>query len=237
MIRSIHFVLLIIFFSSCQIIKVVKHMHAETPQLYELTNGKRSIIFLPMLHVAKPEFYQNVSETIRSYKQQGFVVYYEGVVYDKNIDPFAKDIYDRKLRKMMGLYLDTSGYSAYLHEKGLFKSFVDQPPYSVLGIDSTDLLVDVRKDKLIDYYEFEYGPIQLTKIDWDLPLVRDSNYPANEKLPEDNVRRVIIGLRDRYLADYISKSNHDKIVVMFGLMHYTGTLNELRKHDRNWKEK
>ncbi len=44
----------------------------------EITNGDKTIVFVPMHHVGKQEFYNDVRQKIDSLQKNGYIIYYEG---------------------------------------------------------------------------------------------------------------------------------------------------------------
>jgi hypothetical protein len=201
--------------------------------VYEVANKNKTLAFIPMHHVGKPEFYEGVKKAIGQYKARGYTVYYEGTGWKSNMDSLTAGRYERKFRKMLGVYVDTTGYAHYFHEKGLFKNLVDQPRYYQLGIDSNDVNVDIRKYELVDAYEKKYGEIKLEPIDNALGL--DQSYPRNLRLPRKKVMSIIIDHRNEFLASFIQNSAHKKIVVIYGEEHLKGTIRLLKQADSSWK--
>jgi hypothetical protein len=208
-------------------------IQTEDVPVAELSNKEKVVAFIPMHHVGKPGFYDGVKEIVGHYKAEGFVVYYEGVQLIASMDSITQDSYDRKLRKMIGVTIDTNGYAHYFHDKGLFKGLIDQPRYHKLGVDSNDVNVDVVKYKLVDAYEEKFGKIELTDIDKRLRLVE--GYPPSYKLPMKKVRTIILDYRNQNLANYIQHSRDKRIVVIYGEEHLKGTYKLLKELDRSWK--
>src|SRR4030095_9278603 len=75
--------LLIVIFCICESYKTytaLKKMNSEDATFERWKNGSNKIVvFLPMAHAGKPEFYKNVEQTIFNFKNDGYVVFYEGV--------------------------------------------------------------------------------------------------------------------------------------------------------------
>jgi len=210
-------------------------MQSKDVEVAELSNHVKTVEFIPMHHVGKQEFYDGVKEIVSHYKAEGFVVYYEGVQLITPMDSALQDSYDRKLRRMIGVNLDTNGYAHYFQDKGLFKGLVDQPRYHMLGVDSNDTNVDVEKYKLVDTYEKKFGVIELTDVDKRLRLIE--GYPTSYKLPKEKVMSIILDYRNQNLANYIQHSPDKKIVVIYGEEHLKGTYELLRRLDPAWKRR
>lgn len=229
------FLILLIICSSCKTIHVLNEIETEDVSVVQLTNKEKIVEFIPMHHIGKPGFYDGVKDVIAHYKSEGFIVYYEGAGMNTEFDSATTDRYERKFRRMIGVYLDTTGYAHYFHEHGLFKKLVDQPRYYKLGISSSDKNVDVKKFKLVDEYEKRFGVIELRQIDTTLRF--SEIYPPALKLPKENVMSVIIDYRNENLANYIQKSDDKKIVVVYGEEHVNGTYKLLKKMDPSWKRR
>jgi len=214
---------------------VLHVIQTKDVEVAELTNKKKIVEFIPMHHVGKPEFYDGVKEIIAHYKNEGFVVYYEGTGMISGLDSITRDHYERKFRRMLGVYVDTTGYAHYFHDKGLFKGLIDQPRYYKLGIDSNDVNVDIKKYKLVDAYEEKFGPIKLEQIDTALRF--DQVYPPGLKLPKEKVMSIILDYRNQNLASHIQNSSDKKIVVIYGEEHLKGVYQLLKSFDPSWKRK
>jgi hypothetical protein len=229
--------IILIFFAccSCKTLHVLHIMQTKDVEVAELSNKEKVVEFIPMHHVGKSEFYDGVKEIVSHYKAEGFVVYYEGVQLITAMDSALQDSYDRKLRRMIGVSLDTNGYAHYFHDKGLFRGLVDQPRYHKLGVDSNDINVDIEKYKLVDAYEEKFGKIELTDVDKRLRLIE--GYPRSYKLPKEKVMSIILNYRNQNLANYIQASADKKIIVIYGEEHLKGTYGLLKELDPSWKRK
>ena len=221
--------------SSCKVLHVIHLMHQKGARIVEMKSNNKTVEFIPMHHVGKKEFYDEVRDIVQAFKQDGFIVYFESSRMEPMKDSVALDGYERKFRRMLGLYLDTNGYVHYLHDKGLFKKMVDQPKYRDLGVTGSDLRVDIPKNKLVDAYENKYGKIELYQVDTATPLT--GKYNTRLKLPKKKVRDIIINYRNQHLADYIQNSKDKKIIVIYGEDHLEGVFEDLKKTDHSWKKK
>ncbi|HZI54143.1 MAG TPA: hypothetical protein VFD56_10585 [Chitinophagaceae bacterium] len=219
---------------SCTPVKAISAMYSVNAKTVGFRNDEKTVQFIPMHHIGKAEFYENVRVLVKAFKEKGYIVYYESSKADNFEDSSLQDLYERKFRKMMGFYLDSTGYSRYF-EKSPFKNMVDQPQYSSLGVTGQDTRVDVPKNKLVDVYEEKFGRISLDTIDYKTPF--NAPYPAKSRLPKDRAQSIIIDHRNQNLATYIHYSPDLHIVVLYGAIHVNGTFSELRKFDEGWKKK
>ncbi|MGZ8545077.1 MAG: hypothetical protein ACXWV0_07255 [Flavisolibacter sp.] len=220
--------------ASCKTVDLLKMMQAEEAELYQFTHKNKTVSFIPMHHLGKASFYEDVKVVVSHFKKEGYIVYYESARMDV-LDSVEEDLYNRKFRKMMGTHIDSSGYAATFHAKGLFKNLVDQPSYPELGVDSLDKRVDISKNELVDIYEKRYGPVPLDSADLKIPL--DASYPMSKRLPQNQLFNIILDVRNHYLAKAIREAEDPKILVIYGRMHLDGTFDELAKMEKGWKKK
>ncbi len=234
---SLIFISLLCSIGACKGISVIKRMHSTSVPAQYWSNSDKNVVFLPMVHVGKAQFYANVKELVNSFKSRGYVVYYEGLRKNNNLDSLSMDEYRRKFRKMVGFMTDTASvsYAGMLHEHGLFTKLVDQPRSDGLGIDSKDVQVDIYFTQLVDEYEKMFGTIILEKKDRILPLERNLSFDRELTLPKKNVTRIIVDFRNNLLATKIQSSKDKKIVVVYGYGHSAGTFNILKSLDGSWK--
>jgi hypothetical protein len=228
-------IVLLIVHNACTPVKAISSMYAKKCKIVELSNGDKTIKFIPMHHVGKPKFYLNVYEKVSSLKEDGYIVYYESAKSDLIEDSLQQDIYQRKFRKMLGFHIDSTGYAKYFENSSIFKNMIAQPAYKNLGVDDIDKWVDVSQNKLVDAYEQAYGVIELDPGDRQIPL--NSRYQTALRLPKDNVKSIIIDYRNQHLAGQIQQAHDKKILVLYGALHLDGSFDELKKLDKTWKKK
>jgi hypothetical protein len=210
-------------------------IYSEDVELVQMSNHEKNVQFFPMHHIGKQKFYEHVGELVKYFKSQGYVVYYESVKLDSGLDSLERDRVNRKFRRMMGIHVDSTGYTELFQETGLFSDLVDQPPYSVFGVDEKDVRVDLSKKELVDAYEARFGTVELDARDSSIALGDD--YPLRLRLSQDHLMNIILDHRNRYLANYVQASPDKKIVVIYGALHLEGTFEELKKMDPNWTMK
>ena len=71
--------------------------------------GDKEIVFIPMIHVAKVGYYEKVKDFLSQKRNEGYVVYYEGVEIGAST-PEEKDTLTLKMRKIIGSHL-CGGYT------------------------------------------------------------------------------------------------------------------------------
>lgn len=248
---------ILIFSQSCKTFTVLKKMNAEEVSTVEWTNQtNKSVVFLSMVHIGKPEFYQGAQKKIHEFKSKGYIVFYEGVkaghipdsalspavikkcmkypeVKNKNPDSLSRSIYNTKFRRMTGFYLDTSFYLNLMSNYNVFRKKMAQPTSRQLGIAETDLNIDVTTVELVNMYEKTYGEIDLEQIDFAVPY--SESLPGFRKLKHKRVNNIIINYRNKNLAISIQNSKYCKILVVYGLDHQKGTFELLYHLDNSWR--
>ena len=232
-------------------------MNSEDATFERWKNGSnKTIVFLPMAHAGKAEFYKDVQQTIVNLKNDGYVVFYEGVktgiisdsafdtstikkyqrypeVKALSLDSLQKLIYVIKLRRMVGIFPDSTTYSNTIKKLPIMKKSVVQPSASHLGITDNDFNIDVTKTELVDLYEQANGEITLQQIDFATPL--NEPLPRSLILKQKNVTPIIINYRNEHLANSIQNSIYDKILIIYGLVHQKGTFEVLNRLDPTWE--
>jgi hypothetical protein len=248
------FVFLIITITACSTLQTVKKMKSKRATVSEWKAEDKTVLFIPMIHIANPDFYNSVRKIIESKKAEGFIVYYEGTkmkavddtikkqLLDKpyvkyyhgpqHIDSICQVVYRKKINKFIGFIPDSTSRQLYIPKKGFFSGMVVQPTPKVLGTDHNDRNVDVGDNEMVDTYEKWFGEIMLEEADFT--IMPGSSYPKSLRLPKDNVKSILINYRDEYLAQRIQASTDKKILVLFGMAHMGGTFEQLKRLDKRW---
>jgi hypothetical protein len=202
------------------------------------TNNKKTIVFIPMRHIGLKEFYNDVHRLTDSLHNQGYIVFYESVKLRDSFTDEQKKIMNLKLRKMLGVHVDTIGYLDTVNNRLMGRRFrnrkglINQPHYRLMGADMTkDRVEDVPVNELIAEYESRYGEIMLNPCDYNLRP--DEKYECGKE-PNDKVNAIIKGYREESLAKAIMEEKNDKIAVVFGALHEWGLYNKLHTLDSTW---
>ena len=212
--------------------------YKEDAKLNHIPHKEKSILYLPIHHIGKKAFYDDVRNKVDSLQKLGYVVYEEGV--EPFIDNQAViDTAKFKYRKMIGHiitkdgYLDTInntilGTIKYNNKRGL----INQPSYVELGVDTTkSVRADLELHVLIQKFEDKYGVIKLETCDREIPL--DSIFDLSCRYKDRKLRRrfnkyISFELREEYLYETIKESSDDKILVIYGRHHYKNLKKKFR---------
>ncbi len=191
------------------------------PPVVEFSNGTKTLTYLPMIHIAKQDFYDGVTEEVRAEKEDGATLFYEYIDFDT-----LSDADKRKARRMVG-FLPTPEQYAELAGSG----YVGQSNDDYLGlVNDKDVNVDATPEELIKAYEDKYGEIEVTGED----ATSDLSEPAASLLPPEQVESVVLDARNKVVAEAIAKGP-DKIILVFGAAHGPGIIAELQQLDPAWQ--
>lgn len=217
----------------------------DASRKFELHNGDRRIIYIPMRHLGTRVYYDQVQAMVDSLQKSGYVVFYESIAYQ--VDSAAqRDLYDRKFRKLTGNRLglqqcieipgDTSRVlRAPLYRK-LGQRIISQPDYSFFLVNyETAVNADIPKNKLLDDFEYRYGTIQLDACDYDTPLNEPYNCkPIKAALKNRFDKEFVMQQREENLASLVADAPQQKILILFGTSHFKGFLRNLQARDPRW---
>jgi hypothetical protein len=219
--------------------------HASSAELRILKSKTKTVCFIPMHHVGKKVFYDDVHRISDSLGRLGYVAFYEGV--DTRLkDSLALDLLKRKWRKMMGFYLDKSGYidsnHRFMGRYKLSKKYVNQPQAETLIAASTQPEnVDVTMEDLFGAFEKRVAPIELETCDMAIAL--DSLYKGCQPLRVTAQKQYnifqddfILKYRNQHVAHAIQHHENQKIIVIYGSGHFKGLLEELKAIDSTWQK-
>lgn len=244
------FLFIFLVFTSCASIfnkRIIKKLGVENEktELNFIDNKEKEIIFIPIHHVGRKEYYNDIAHKIDSLQKLNFIVFYEGVAYDKRKDSLIRRKSFLKLRKITGFfpqgqqgYLDTTTniIGGKIKYKGKHKLF-NQPSYKQLKVDSLNSIrADVYLTQLINDFEKNYGEIMLDSCDYKTDF-KDKNYKCKKIkriLRKKFENEYMKDYRNKYLAEQIIKSNNDKILVIYGDAHFFGLYLELILLDNDY---
>lgn len=192
----------------------------------DFSSNKKSVHFIDMIHLGQQEFYDNVAQEVKRYKENGYVLFYEWIDYE-----MADTLTLRKTKKIVGMIPSKKGYSLMI-EKIEVEGVVFQENEQFMNqINSLDFNVDITAQELIQEYEKRHGEILLSNEDLLVPLYGDFSFNNNK-----SVMDIILNHRNKVVAENIQHSKYDKIIVMYGADHQKGILQELQKIDSSWKK-
>ena len=243
LIIKISLILLTISVYSCSSI-YLKHSGVldEKPKIETLTNNNKKVLFLPIHHIGKPEYFEDISKKVDSLNQLNCITFFEDVTTKLN-DSTEIIMVAKKFRKIQGSFDAKNGYLDTINNtaNGNIKidkkhRLINQPKFDELNVDTlTSKNADVTLEMMISKFEAKNGVIKLNECDIKTHL--DSVYKCEtlgKKIKKEFRENYIQDFRNQNLAQIINKSNSNKILVIFGSGHLEGLVSELKKIDSKW---
>jgi len=161
-----------------------------------------------MVHVSKPEFFEDVKTKLDSLRNNDFIVYYEGVgVVDST--KYSKEKYDTlilKTRKLFGFNFQSKTYSNKENEslpKAIYNDKYVAQSKGNIGIQEEDVNADVSVVEMIEVYEQKYGKIELEDCDFTTPL--NSKYECDQS---PNSSEIMLKTRNDTVLSRLFKDSH-----------------------------
>lgn len=204
---------LLFMFTSCKLVRSIVEINKKSAKIYQYKSGDREIKFIPMHHLGKQCFYDDVKRDIIDQKNKGYVVYYELISTNFTKDSLLKDTIRRKVRKLKGF----SGTYKENAEGTPFKKHIQQPAYKELGVEDTDLRADVDYLELIHQWEKVNGKIVLDSMDLNTPFTEKFN--KGIFYTKKQYKKIFIEYRNEHLIEMIKSSPNKKILVVYGAGH------------------
>jgi len=214
-------ILLLFIVSSCTsiLLKVITSKKIKTKVFYNQEKDKTLVIF-PVLHINHPEFYADAKVKLEKLRQQGYIVFLEGVAL-KDSTSFSSqqiDTIKRKMRKITGFNL--TNYKNEQNKsipKAIRNSKYVSQSYENMGIQPEDITIDIPMNELIEIYEEKYGVIQLTQCDWETDYLE--KYEC-ETVPKVRADDVLIYTRNDTIEKRVYESKLKKIALVYGSGHF-----------------
>jgi len=204
----------------------------DSIQTYVDSTNTKTVVLIPMYHIAKSSVYDDLADYLETLKFQGYVTFCEGLLpTDKYSDslsiPLYKDLHTlyspdnplkldtlkRKMRKMLGHELGS------IHDETASQhGMVVQTQSSLKQLTSDmDYWVDVTYADMIQEFEERFGEIELSQYDYDCPL--ESNEYKRKEDRRFTDLRVGSNKCNVKLGRWVLDPRFNKIAVVFGYSH------------------
>ncbi|MFT3910531.1 MAG: hypothetical protein QM737_13985 [Ferruginibacter sp.] len=219
----------------------------KSVSLEKISNTKKEVVFIPMHHIGKRDFYKDVKRVADSLQNIGYRFYYEGVRISPVKDSLKTDSLRRKMRYVLGAdvfalksqggYIDTVNHTIFHKKLKILtkEDLVNQPPYIKMGIDTAkSTWADVYLSDMIPEFEKRFENIILTGCDFNTPL--NEKYSCSNYKNKNGKNFLLIDYRNESVADKIMNDSNTKIAIIYGSKHYGGVLKVLQQHDSAWKK-
>lgn len=217
--KMILLILVTITLTSCKglIYKILAPKHPELKVLYNKKKDK-TIAFIPMVHIAKPDFYQETKKIVDSLRKDNYIVFYESIdIPDINEANPEEDTLLRKFRRLIGFQIGD-----YTDEKNKsLPTFMKNDKYVMqtgknTGVKKSDINLDLSAKQIIEAHEEKYPTITLNQCDWDTGF--NEEYDCHEE--ELNDFYTINTVREKHIFDKTIQSSQKKILMIYGKQHY-----------------
>ncbi len=233
------------------------HNPARLP-IYKVETGDKTITLISMVHIASPEFYQNVQNKVRDHlSKSGSVVYYEWVQSGSaSGNTRLKEILNTDLNK----FYDEIAYNAWL---------VSQSEQNTLTAHEREYNIDLSSDEIVTLYEERRqknssAHLEVLFPDEDLSNLRTllETKTEREKQLQILLLRTLFSMstrhqaffgqeivggwdpffdtilidRNQYVVDTIQKRGDKDILILYGSLHIPGIIDLLKTKDPNLKQ-
>lgn len=202
---------------SCQsiFVKMVTDKNINTKKLVYKNQQGKYLIYLPTVHIGKKEYYESIKKEVDSLRKAGFLIAYEGIVFETKNNDFETDA--KKARKIIGYNIANINYNnleSLPHEYSI-KNFLLQNN-EITGVVNTDYNVDMSLHDLIEKYELKYGSVILSECDLQIPLSDKYYCKEKNKMPKYYFTDE---LRNEQALKKITELKDKNIVLLFGKGH------------------
>lgn len=222
---------------------------------YTLTNWEKTLVFQEMMHIWWNNFYENISKNLKKYKDQDFVHFFEWVrpgseenkkEFDKAIwFEFDETLYPNISKLLKIEFQDYKKIIWELSEKDInIDLSIDEimEEYKKLEniSEKNSEIKDISKEIQNLINSLNQREIDLIAYIWQASLNFMLSSEENMKNMMEagetqKIMSVILDKRDKNLAENILKSEHKKIYVTYGALHFPWVLKYLQEKDKNWK--
>jgi hypothetical protein len=207
-------ILLLMACYSCKLLKVGAELRKTEATVYSYTVNNKDIKYIPMHHLGKLEFYEDVKNRVIDLKSKGYVVYYEKIKVDTENLSIQYDTIRRKYRKIRGF---NGTYKEIVSKIGILKNYVQQPSNEGLGGDNKDVRADVTAVELVQEWEKQNGTILLDSLDMKTNF--DTTYRREKFFKKSQRDKIIIQFRNQHLINTIKEKGNPKILILYGAGH------------------
>lgn len=223
-------------------------------QEFTVSNWEKTLVFQWMIHIASPDFYEEIKKNLQKYKSEWFVHFFEWVRPGsaENTEAFNKALwvkFDEKLYENMSklYWVEAQDYEKIIWEISEKDINIDvsldyiMEEYNKLTTkeNKNQEAIDISKE--IDLLVNELNSKQLAVLVYVNKAVLKTML-SNQELLKDfsgmndkKIFEIILWKRNEILATEIQNSEYKKIYATYGLLHFEWVLKLLQEKDPNWK--
>lgn len=224
--KKIIIILLVVFsFSSCQCLQLNTFAITKSAIKHKrvMVKGDRETIYIPMSHLGKQAYYDEIKAFVTEKREQGYKIYYEAILTDTvTLRKGQLDTLLLKRRKLLGyhFFVDYSDKSNKSLPK-CYKKYIGQTLKNTGVSQQTDVNADLQFEEIIALYEAKYGEIPLEECDYTTPLNKPYKCdPIIGTSRSSSKFRFTNEFRDAHLEQLLINSEDKKIVLLYGSFHW-----------------
>ncbi len=214
---------------------------------YTLSNGRSDLVFQGMAHIGSRDFYRHIDEQIRSYRDDGYVVFREGIGGSGQAQILVR--------------------SCELLESSNLLDVIEQPE-CLGGIYPEDIYADITHEQMTDFLDAKYPDLDGPHGEQNLQVKSDAidSVYATSIERNDAVRiyrskpglvatsiatffnrgrtsgghnldhaDLFIDHRNEVIVDFINSAAGADVYIFYGSMHFDGVFRLLKQADPDWK--
>ena len=226
---SIIFLITLFTLTSCKsIISSYLISRGDIKKDYKVLKNEKTgqtIVFLPMIHIGTKQYFNQARKIIDSLRDEKFKFYYENIKIDSDLDSLEKDIYRKKTRSIIGFNPLLQSENNSLPKSYKKKKYILQD-YKLMGLNKKDTKLDMSQNQIIDSIEAKYGKLKLTECDHNTGNFEKYNCKTNN----DKFAFALTNeFRDPFISNQILDLKEEKIVMIYGRMHWYMVYPDLKK--------
>lgn len=231
---------------------------APMPQ-YAISNWKKIVIFQSMSHIANKNFYENVKNNIKEFKEKSWVLFYEWVKIEnqESLDKFNQalgfefwhDLYYYMSKLFDWVAQDNNeflwivnnlDFNVDLSMDEVMKIYEEKNMQSNSWVLNSWEILDVKQK--IDYQFDALKPkekkilVEINKSFFNLVIRNDSK--VRELLKSSlnwDLSSVILDERNKNLVENINSSEYNKIFIIYWALHFDWVYKLLKENDSEWE--
>ncbi len=236
------------------IIVGVSLFHPATMPIYHLTDGNKNIVFIGMIHIAKPSYYNTIYSLLVKYKTTSQYVYlYEGANRD-NPEKTKSDEEKLYFSTVIAEKLNLT-YPGGLHEIykkiALLTGLQMQNNIPYINIPGINVNADMDGDlilKKIEQLALPNNKLNGINLIEAFALISKINKHVlrvffrilvkitkvyKDDINENSIKSILVNDRNKILIEKINQ--YDNVIITYGLGHFKGVFEILKTNNPNWK--
>lgn len=213
--------------------------------LKEIKYQNKNILFLPVVHISQQPFYDDCKKVIDSLSNKGYYIFGEGIgsesmLKGEKVYSIQDTVYMKKIRKILGIDAGHYQKTDFFVQFSKKYKLVTQPKTLYPTEEPLGQSVDYTTKQTVEAYEKEKGEIILDDYDKKTKIGEEYKGKKMTSIDKDNkkyfLNEISLNKRNEYLAEQVRKSQHNKILIIYGTSHYEGLKYLLENDKTNMSE-